>query len=357
MERRENREDRLRVAVVGCGAVTELFHLPVLAGNPQVELALLVDRDLDRARSLAARYGDIPVSDSHASVSAHADLAIVAVPHHLHAQIGLDLIGGGTHLLIEKPMAVSAAECDALIQAAAARGVTLAVGMQRRFSNAARLAKEWFNAGVLGRVLRFDLREGSVYGWPVRDPRMFSPEMGGGVVTGSGIHSLDLLLWWLGEAEEVKYYDDAFGGVEADCEFHLCLGCGAQGVMEFSRTRNLRNSWIFECEHGVLEIGNGLDATVSVRSSAGGPALTGQAPSENDVTETPWVHLHRQLDNVIAAVRNGRPPLVDGHEGSGAVALYESARRRRLPLSLPWMLPQEIDAIKHEEQQNVPANA
>lgn len=357
MERRVNREERLRVAVVGCGAVTELFHLPVLSGNPQVELALLVDRDLDRARGLAGRYGNIPVSDSITGVSEHADLAVVAVPHHLHAEIGLELIGRGVHVLIEKPMAASAAECEELTKASSERGVMLAVGMQKRFSNAGRLAKDWFSAGLLGRVLRFDLREGAQYGWPVRDPRMFTPKMGGGVVTGSGIHSLDLLLWWLGDADSIEYYDDAFGGVEADCEFHLHLGCGAQGVLEFSRTRNLRNSWVFECEHGVLEIGTGLDAPVSVRSSAHGPAMMGQAPSENDVAETPWVHLHRQLDDVIAAVRDGRSPLVDGHEGSRAVALYESARRLRLPLSLPWMLPRELDGTMYEVQRNVVANA
>lgn len=332
----------MRVAMVGCGAVAELFHLPVVAGNPAVELTLLVDRDLGRARELAVRYGpSVRVSDSVAAVPECADLAIVAVPHHLHAEVSIQLIAAGVHVLVDKPMALRATECDAMIDAAEARGVTLAVSMQRRFGNAAQLAKAWFDTGLLGRVRRVDLREGAIYGWPVRDPRMLSPQVGGGVVTGAGIHALDLLLWWLGDVQAVTYYDDAFGGVEADCEFHLKFADEAEGVLEFSRTRELRNSWIFECERGVLEIGAGLDAPVRLRLSEEAPLLSGQATPLLSGPETPWVHLHRQLDDVAEAIHTGRAPMVDGREGRRAVALFESAHAGRQPLRLPWLnLPQ-----------------
>lgn len=329
----------LKLAVVGCGAVTEFFHLPAIMGSKDVELTLLVDRDTERARALARRCADVAVAADHREVEGRADAAIVAVPHHLHAPIAVDLMQTGVDVLVEKPMAGSVEDCDAMIEAAARYERTLAVGMQRRFSNGANLVKSVLDSGLLGRVQNIDLREGAVYGWPVRDAGMFDPKIGGGVVTGSGIHSLDLLLWWMGEAESVDYRDDALGGVEADCEFDLVFPGGTRAAIEFSRTRALRNTWRLEGEHGHLIVGTGPQPQVSLQPARGRVVIAGSIQFDRSEAETPWTLLERQLADFVRAVREGHPPRVSGEEGRRAIAVMETGRLSRGTCRLPWLTP------------------
>lgn len=330
---------RLRLAVVGCGAVTELFHMPVIAAAENVELTLLVDRDTDRAAALAERCGGVAVSADYRDVAGRADAAIVAVPHHLHAQIAVELMHAGVDVLVEKPMAGTVQECDAMIEASEDTGRILAIGMQRRFSNGAQLVKDVLDSGMLGSVSTLDLREGAIYGWPAKDTRMFEPGVGGGVVTGSGIHSLDLLLWWMGEAESVSYSDDAMGGVEADCEFTLDFPSGSRAMVEFSRTRALRNTWIIRGESASLEIGVGPQPSVTLTPTGGKRRLAGVPQLGANETETPWTLLERQLEDFAQAVQTRREPLVSGKEGRRAIAAMEVGQANRRLLTLPWLLP------------------
>src|SRR5262249_40563923 len=109
----------VRVAVVGCGAITRGFHLPVLAGHDGVKVTALVDRDVARAGERAKTYGIGKVLADSAQLPAElADAALVATPPFHHAPCCLDLAGKGIHLFVEKPMAISAAEARAMAEAA-----------------------------------------------------------------------------------------------------------------------------------------------------------------------------------------------------------------------------------------------
>lgn len=329
--------EKLKIAVVGCGAVSDIFHLPVIAKSNVVEAVVLVDKVTDRARKLAEKFNVSNVVDDHRAIIGKVDAAIVAVPHHIHAPVTVDLLSNGIHVLVEKPMAMSVSACNEMITAASQSNTVLAVAMQRRFGNAARFVKHAMDNGLLGMIKSFDLREGAAYGWPVEDKSMLSKEVGGGAVTGSGVHALDLLLWWLGDYESVEYYDDAMGGVEADCEFHIRLKNGAEGVVEFSRTRALRNTWIINGEHGVLEFGIDVNAPVSLRLHGQEIALTGHVSQGDEDTETVWDLIHRQLDDFIETIKGKNVPLISGEEGKRAIQLMESSMEHRHELKLPWM--------------------
>ena len=130
------RQSGPRIAILGCGAVTELCHLPAfrrLERSP----ALLVDRDLERAQLLADGCG-AAVAEHWAPHLDTFDAAIIALPHHLHANVAVELLSQGKHLLVEKPMALGGAACDAMVSAAEASRVVLAVGQVRRFWHANR---------------------------------------------------------------------------------------------------------------------------------------------------------------------------------------------------------------------------
>lgn len=239
-----------RIAIIGCGAVTEKLHLPALAAlgiNP----ALLVDTNLRRAQNLADTFNASSVGDDYRPYVGKFDAAIIALPHYLHAPVCIDLLRHGVHVLVEKPMALTTTECDAMIAAAVEARRVLAVGLMRRFIPAAQWVKAAIDAGVLGPIELFDFQEGSEFRWPVASGFFFRKETaGGGALADTGAHTLDLLLWWLGDVSSFDYYDDSYGGVEANCKLHLTLASGARGVVELSRTRKLRCTAILRGRRG-----------------------------------------------------------------------------------------------------------
>src|SRR4029079_2627700 len=111
------------------------------------------------------------------------------------------------------------------------------------------LVRNLLRDGLLGEIRGFDLRQGVIPRWPFATDFLLKKEMaGGGVLADFGVHVLDLLLWWLGDLNPTDYRADALGGVEWDCEMTLTTGAGITGKVEISRTRNLRNTCVFEGE-------------------------------------------------------------------------------------------------------------
>lgn len=330
----------LRLGVVGCGAVTELSHLPAAAKMEEVQVTLLVDKNLSRAEDLARQYNVPHVTDDYTEVCDKADAAIVALPHYLHAPVSVDLLNHGIHVLVEKPMALTVEECDRMINAARQSSAILAVGLVRRFYAASRFVKQMIDENWLGPVRAFDVREGAEYNWPVASDFFFRKDKaGGGVLVDTGAHTLDMLLWWLGDWIEVAYYDDARGGVEANCELHLTMESGASGVVELSRTRDLRNTYHLVGERGSVEIGVGLAPSIDLQLQDQGlsveaKALTTGAPQEQflDVVQ-------QQLADFVTAICDGRAPFIPGEEGRRSVALFEQCYRVRQVLDLPWLQP------------------
>src|SRR5687768_3065184 len=117
----------LRLGVVGCGAVAELYHLPALLASTEVELVAFVDPDLARARRLADRAPGAEALTDVDQLAGRVDAVLVATPNAWHAPLGAPLLAAGVHVLVEKPMARTAAECDELLAAARAGGAVLAV--------------------------------------------------------------------------------------------------------------------------------------------------------------------------------------------------------------------------------------
>jgi predicted dehydrogenase len=332
--------EKLKLAVIGCGAVTRVIHLPVIARSDQVDLAVLVDKSLPIARQLADSYGVPDVADDYRQVLGRVDAAIVALPHSLHAPVTVDLLQHGIHVLVEKPMALKMSDCDEMIQMAASSGVVLAVGLIRRFYESSQFVKQVLESALLGDISSFGAREGSVYRWKVASDFMFRREAGGGVLADTGAHALDMLLWWLGDYESVEYYDDAMGGVEADCRLHLRLQSGATGVVELSRIRDLRNVYTIHGERGTLEVGTRFDSSIRLRINGQDIVLSGRAVRDGATEMTKPSPFSRQLYDFANAVLDHREPLVPGQEGKRGVELIEECYAVRQPLKYPWTFPE-----------------
>jgi predicted dehydrogenase/nucleoside-diphosphate-sugar epimerase len=326
---------KLKLAVIGCGAVTKLSHLPAIARSEDVELVALVDKDLARARHLLEEFSiEAAVFDDYRQVFDRVEAAIVALPNALHAPVTIDLLKHGVHVLVEKPMALHSQDCEAMIATATNHERILAVGMARRFCDSSKFVKQALERQILGKINRLDLREGRIFDWQVASDAMFRKSMaGGGVLLDIGVHALDQLLWWFRDCELVSYCDDAEGGLEADCEIRLRFQSGLTGIVELSRTRNLRNSCVIAGDRGTLTVDTSFGHVVHLALSGEDDAFSGRVTPMDSKDQPVQQAFRDQLKNFACAIREGSPLVVPGSEGMRAVQLIESCYARRRPFA------------------------
>jgi predicted dehydrogenase len=335
---------KIRLAVLGCGAVAQIHHLPAISASETAEAAVVVDADAERARTVAGRFGVPESSTDYHQVLDRIEAAVIALPNSLHSPVAVDLLRRGIHVLVEKPMALSGREAGEMITAAEASGAVLAVGLDFRFFDSTRFVRDFLALGFLGELRSFDLRQGVIPRWPFATDFLLRKETaGGGVLADFGVHVLDLLLVWLGEWESVDYRDDARGGIESDCEMSLAMKSGLRGTVEVSRTRNLRNTCVFEGERASLEVGIwDPDPAIVLRVGSQELSLSGQARRKDGPALAFQDVFVRQIDDFAAAIREGREPLVPGREGRRSLDLIEACYAARRPLEMPWDEPAEL---------------
>jgi len=346
-----------KVALVGCGAVSEMIYAPLLARLVQerlVEIVAIVDPNSDRTEKIKKVF---MTSRSYQNISSlfdedFPDLAIIASPHKFHADQTVACLDRGIHVLCEKPMATTSTDCDRMTDAAAKVGCVLAVGHFRRFFPSCELIKEILDAGLLGPIESFRFLEGETFSWPAQSGAFFNrTESGGGVLIDSGAHTLDLLLWWMGEVAEVEYHDDALGGIEANCRMRLKMVNGAEGIVQLSRDWPLPNRYVIECkkgwlaytcdvvdrlEWGLCKSAYGLNAHIQQILASGRDARLLGA-SVRSFTES----FMAQLRNVVASISGSESPRVPGTEAKKCVTLIEQCYQRRQLLDMPWLSEKE----------------
>jgi predicted dehydrogenase len=243
---------KFRVGIIGCGAVAELYYAPALKQMQdlgEVDVEVLCDPMKENLSRLAKSFPNAKMSEKFLEQS--ADLFIVASPPFLHAEQAVAVLRSGAAVLCEKPMGISASQCQEMIAAAQQSGRPLAIGLIRRFFPASQLIKQIITSQNLGTVQSFQFSEGAAFSWPARSSSFFDKrQAGGGVLLDLGSHVLDLLHWWLGEPKEVEYEGDAMGGVEVNCRLHLQYANGNHGTVRLSRDCQLKNECYMEFERG-----------------------------------------------------------------------------------------------------------
>ena len=332
----------LRIGIVGCGAVTAKYHLPALQHVAGVRLAALADPQLERTRELATLFA-VPhaVADYHDMLE-HVDAVVLALPHHLHAVIGVDVLKAGKHVLMEKPLANTVAECDALITAARDAGRVLAVGQVRRYMVAIQATRQWVSSGLLGDLEGFEVEEGGPYGWPVASDFFFRPEMsGGGVLIDTGAHVLDALRWWLGDLQVTGYEDDNAGGIEADCTMKLNTAGGVAGTMVLSRLRALNNRCILRGSRALLEV-NPLANQARLTPRGSGMGLCGSYAIGGEVHPQELIDLfQKQAEEWCKAIRGEKAEIATAEEARATIQMIQDGYARQIRQPACWERPLE----------------
>jgi predicted dehydrogenase len=331
-----------RVAIVGCGAVVQLYYEPALrllerAGH--LEVVALFDPDPAARsrvkRSFAAAHEAHDFEDLQ---RIPADLAILASPPAFHAAQGVELMRRGCSVLCEKPLAASSGDAQALVDAAAGAPGVLAAGMIRRFFPATQAIRDLVSGGFLGEIVSFEVQEGNVFRWPVASPAYFSRRAGArGVLMDIGVHALDLLIWWLGEPAEVEYADDAMGGIEANCRVRCRFAGGAAGEVRLSRDCELENRYSLRGTRG--ELSWRLEDVNRLELRMGGCRYALNAQLEEE--RRPAAHFERsfvdQILNVLAAMRGAEPLRVPAADALPSLRLIDRCYAGRSLMPMGWL--------------------
>ena len=338
-----------RIAIVACGALTELFYAPSLAtlGRKRpIKVAALIDPNPARVAALQPLFPGSVGGASLADIPADIDLAIVASPAGFHATQTIELLGRGMHVFCEKPMARSTAECDAMIAAARAAGRLLGIGHFKRFFPATRQIKELAEKQTFGRLLDFHFFDGGKFGWPAQSRTLFDREAGGGgVLIDIGVHALDLALWWFGEPTEVACADDAMGGVEANVAVTLGYANGATGTLTASRDIDTPNRYVMRFERGWVAW-NPIDANhfelgwgerYALKAETHEAAALMRLPAAGDIAASRHQAFMLQIDAMLDAMQGNGAVGVTGEDGRRVMALIDRCYACSALMDLPWL--------------------
>jgi UDP-N-acetylglucosamine 3-dehydrogenase len=318
--------DPLRVGVLTCGAIVTKGHLPGLSalGRDVVDVVAFQSRTAATASAARDQWGSGDVVADWRDVLARDDVDAVDIcaPNALHAALAIAAAEAGKHVLVEKPMATTVDDADAMVSAAEQAGVVLMAAHNLRFAAPYAAAARAVADGRIGAVtgVRVAMGHGGPEGW-TRDAGWFRDRelSGGGALIDLGIHVADLLRSVTGdEVEEVSAFvrrptPDA---VEESGVVSFVLRGGGQGTL--SAGWNVRGT----ADHQLLV--HGTDGTLTVER---GQAVVRPAGGGEKVVVEPPQPAPDLLADFVAACRDGATPVVGPQDGRQALAIIEAAYR------------------------------
>lgn len=311
----------MKIAVVGLGMMGRL-HARVLLGEPDVEQVVGVETDPERAAELAAELG-IEVRASLEEVLPDVDAVSITLPDDLHLQPALLALTAGKYVLVEKPLATSTADCEAILAAQPLPG-RLMVGHLLRFDERLRELKRRIDAGELGRLRYLRIHRVNTRATADRVADRVS------VTAFLGVHDLDLLLWLTGQEIEAVSAEGrrVFGDYSDVTVALLSLTDGTLACVE--------NHWLLHpssarsCLAGVQVFGDAGSALVDL-STDELELVTAAEPRSVRVDTRNWTHdlqvsggaLRRELASFVRAAVTGTPVEITGEDGIRAIQAVE----------------------------------
>lgn len=322
--------EKTKIAIYGCGTIAEV-HARAIAEGESCELFAVCDLNYEAARSFAKKHGVVTFPDLDGLLSSdEVDVVSICTPNGTHAPLAIRALLSGKHVILEKPMAISTAECDEIIDAASKSGRKITVISQMRTSPDVLGAKEIIESGKLGKIILAEL-----------NMRYFRPEEyfkgswrgtkkmdGGGALMNQGVHGVDLLSYLLGEAKSVSsIVRTLFHNIEVEDTAVAALEfeSGALGVITattaahpgFDREIKIygtRGALELREDKLVRLIVDGKEHPCEEFVSVGGAG-------SNLLLD--YTGHKRQISSFVRAVRGERTSYVNEHDGRRAVSLIE----------------------------------
>jgi predicted dehydrogenase len=307
-----------RVALFGCGWIQDFHARGVLAHDD--ELVAVANHREESARAFADRYSIPRVTTDWEALAADPEVeaAIVSTPNALHAPQAEALLRNGKHVLVEKPMATSVAECDRMLQAARDGGASLMVAHCWRFRDEVIALRDRIASGELGQVVK--TRGYGVHanwgptGW-FTDPSL----AGGGALVDMGVHAIDTARFLLGDpspddvcaAIGTRYAEGRYA-VDDDGILLIRWSSGTNSVVE--------SGW-WQPHLG------GLEADTEIYGTKGYARVWPPDPPSKDYEHCTQPMYSAQVAEFLDAIAERRPPRPSGEDGRVVLQVVEDAYR------------------------------
>ena len=332
----------INIGIIGGGGISET-HTRAASEIEGLKVVAFCGANKEKVLALSRKFGGTPYPDLNQFLTHEPlDAVIIGSPSGIHAQEGIECARRGLHILVEKPIDVTVEKADALISQCEEANVKLAVCYQDRFSADGVRLKQLLDQGGLGKLI---LVSGHVKWY--RPPEYYSGSRwrgklaldGGGALMNQGIHTVDLLLWLVGDVKRVyaqartalhdiesedtlvstlEFQNGAIGTLEATTSVYPGYDrrielTGSEGTIIFERDRIIRADLKTPLPGGV-------------QTQAQDTNLSSSSPIVSDVSG------HKRIvEDFVKAIRTNGTPRCDGREGRRSVALvqaiYESARQ------------------------------
>ena len=348
----------LKTALVGVGKVTDL-HAAALVNLPESDFTAVCGRSREKTEHYASKYGIKAYTNvSDMVLKEKIDVVIICTPHPNHREPAIAALEAGANVLIEKPLASSLEDCDAMIEASKRCGKQIGLICQRRWYLPAQRVKQAIDEGKIGKPVFATV---NMLGW--RDKAYYDSDEwrgtweaeGGGVLVNQAPHQLDLLQWYMGEIEECYglWSNLNHPYIEVEDTANAILKFKNGGVANII-VSNSQKPGIYCKVHVHGENG----ASVGVQTDGGAMFVAGMSailePPVIDIWTVPgeeemmpkWVkeesdffnnlpnqmeYFHeRNIEDFLRAVMEGRKPMIPGEEGRVTVeiftAIYRSTR-------------------------------
>jgi len=362
---------KYKIGILGCGKVAHL-HAKAILSIPTAELTAVWSRSKETTDNFAAQYGVKAYQSIARMVSENQiDLVLVCTPHPFHKEPAIEAVKAGAHILVEKPLASTLSDCDEMIAACRESKVNLGVISQRRWYGPVKRVKQAIEDGKIGKPVLGTI---SMLGW--RDEDYYEADAwrgtwqmeGGGVLVNQAPHQLDILLWMMGDIDEVygiwKNLNHPYIEVEDTAAVIIKFKNGGVGNVLVS---NSQKPGIY----GKVHIHGENGASVGVQTDGGAMFIAGRScvlePPVNDLWTVPgeeqllpqWnaedssffysidstvFYMKEQIIDFIQSIENNKNPLVTGEDGRKTVelftAIYRSTRDNK-PVKFPLVADAE----------------
>ena len=306
----------MKVALFGCGWIQEFHARGVLAHGD--ELVAVTNHREESARAFAQTFQIPRVTTDWEALARDPDVeaAIVSTPNYLHAPQAIALLEAGKHVLVEKPMAVSVAECDAMIAAARRGGARLMVAHCWRFHPDVLAVRNRVAAGEFGEIVK--TRGYGVHaGWGPSGWFAEKELAGGGALVDMGVHAIDTARFLLGDPEPAR----------------VCATLGTRyGTYDVDDDGILLITWS-QGTNSIVESGwwhphkEGLEAETEIYGTKGYTRIFPREEPSEDYEHCTQPMYSAQMAEFLGGVTDGRQPRPSGEDGRVVMQIVEEAER------------------------------
>ena len=333
---------KTKVILIGCGNMAKQHAARFEAVWDRIEISAAVDLERERAQAFADLMPNHPpvFTDYHEALPL-GDAALVVLPHHLHTQCGIDCLNAGLHVLMEKPLANTEAECLALMDAAKKNNRILMTAYCMRYHPLIREMRRLIKEEVYGKCFQLSIWTEQLT--MIRSPWMGSREtLGGGQLFSHGCHYIDLMLWMMGRPISGSHFGTKLGTPWMDREgtSNVCLQfeSGALGY-HFgtwgARGSRLRYAFQAHCEQGMIDLmfyEGKLIFRCKDPEHVPGKAVTSQETVLMEAESNKSTAL--EMAHFIDCIQNGKTPETTPEESLAGLRviwkLYEAEEQNRL---------------------------